>query len=311
MSSLSLVLLLAVALLRGSSYLPTSWALRDLSPLAVVCAQVLVASVCALAVIAVRGRDREETRRMARARPLHVLILGMTQVALPLLLVAVALRTVPSGVTAVLIAATPLFVALAFVCVGRGRLSPVQLGGLMLGLLGVACVAGFGSGGQSIDLLGGLAALGAAVSYAAGALVVRQWFGTTAPVAAGALSVFGALPVVVPVALLVIPAHAPGGRAIGAVLALGAGGVLAAVVLFVLLVQRAGPQRALLVTYLNPAVALALAAVVEHEPITLRAIVGLVLILVGVATGTRPAQPRAALGRSHIVAADRTVRGRG
>lgn len=288
MGALTLLLLIAVALLRGSSYLPTSWALEDLSPVAVSCVEVLVASLAVLGLLAARRADRAETIRLVRSRPLPVVVLGLTQIALPLLLVAVALRTVPSGVTAVLIAATPLFIAAAGLLPGnRSRPSTVQIGGLVLGLLGVALVAGLGAGGPSIDLVGGLAALGAAAAYAAGALVVRGWFARTPPIAVGAVSVLGSLPLVVPVAVFALPAHAPGARAVGALVALGVGAVLFAVILFVALVQRAGPERALLVTYLNPAVALALAVSVQHEVITLRAVAGLGLILVGVASGAQ------------------------
>jgi drug/metabolite transporter (DMT)-like permease len=287
------LLLIAVALLRGSSYLPTLWALEDLSPVAVACIEVLVASAAVLALLAARRADRAETIRLVRSRPLPVVLLGLTQIALPLLLVAVALRSVPSGVTAVLIAATPLFIATAGLLPGNpARPSAIQVGGLALGLIGVALVAGVGSGGPSIDLLGGLAALGAAAAYAAGALSVRRWFARTPPVAVGAVSVLGSLPLVAAVAVFAVPAHAPGARAIGALVALGIGGVLCAVILFVLLVQRAGPERALLVTYLNPAVALGLAVSVQHEVVTLRAIAGLGLILLGVAAGAQAPRPR-------------------
>lgn len=288
------LLLLAVAVLRGASYLPTSWALEDLDPVVVVAGQVAIAALAAAALLAVRPASRRAAAVLARERPLAVLVLGLTQTAAPLLLVAVALRTVPTGLTAVLIAATPLFVAAIGLAGGGQRLGGGAAVGLLLGLLGVALVVGLGSQGLQVDLLGGLAALGAAVAYAAGALVVRRWFVTEPPLATGALAVLGAVPFValaVPVALASGATVAPGGRAILALLLLGVLAVLLAVVLFVALVQRAGPQRALLVTYLNPAVALALGAIAEGEQITARAVAGLVLILLGVTLGARGGRP--------------------
>ncbi len=281
------LLLVVVALLRGGSYLPTRWALDDLAPLGVVGAQVLFAGLAALALLAVSRRERAHAIALARERPLAVLALGLAQTAAPLVLVAIALRTVPTGETAVLIAATPLFVAALGVLGGGVRPTPLQGCGLALGLAGVALVAGLGAGGLRIDAVGGLAALGAALAYAGGALVVRRWFSDAPPVATGSLAVLGAVPFALPPACFALHATLPGARAIGAVVVLGVAAVMLAVVLFVRLVQTAGPQRALLVTYLNPAVALLVGALAEHEHVTGRALGGLALILVGVALGSR------------------------
>ena len=302
MSRLALLLLAAVAVLRGASYLPTAWALDELAPLAVVAAQVAAAAAAALLLLALRPHARAEARALVLGRPGAVLLLGATQTAAPLLLVAVALERVPTGLTAVLIAATPLFVALLGVLAGGGRPRPLPLLGLAVGIVGVALVAGLGSGGLRIDAVGGLAALGAALAYAAGALVVRGSFAGVSASATGALAVLGALPFALPPLLLALPAAAPGARALGAVALLGVAALTLAVVLFVRLVQLAGPQRALLVTYLNPAVALLLGSVVEGERITPRALGGLALILAGVALGSRapaaaPSAAAAALAR--------------
>jgi len=54
-----------------------------------------------------------------------------------------------------------------------------------------------------------------------------------------------------------------------------------AFLLFVKLVEEAGPTGATLITYVNPVVALALGAVVLAEPLTVAAAGGLVLILAG------------------------------
>ncbi len=291
MSRFVILLLAAVALLRGASYLPTKWALASLAPLAVVAAQVAVAAVAVLLLLALRPSARAEARALVLARPRAVLLLGATQTAAPLVLVAVALERVPTGLTAVLIAATPLFVAVLGTLAGGRRPRPLALLGLGVGIVGVAAVAGFGSGGLRIDALGGLAALGAALAYAAGALVVRGSFAGVSATATGSLAVLGALPFALPPLLLALPPSAPSARALGAVVLLGVAALTLAVVLFVRLVQLAGPQRALLVTYLNPAVALLLGSAVEGERITPRALGGLALILVGVGLGSRGSAP--------------------
>jgi len=293
-----LLLLLAVALLRGASYLPTKWAVADLAPVAVVGGQVLIAAAIALVALASRPAMRRRTWALTRAQPRAVLLLGLTQTAAPLLLIAVALERIPSGLTAVLIAATPLFVAAFAAASGGARPTPAMLIGLALGLLGVGFVAGLGSGGLRLDLLGGMAALGAAVAYAVGALVVRRRFAETPALDVGVLAVLGSVPLTVAPALLALPSTAPGAQAIASVAALGVGALMVAVVLFIRLIQRAGAQRAMLVTYLNPAIALLLGAAFERERVTPRALAGLALILLGVALGSRgpvpPPPPRSA-----------------
>jgi drug/metabolite transporter (DMT)-like permease len=71
------------------------------------------------------------------------------------------------------------------------------------------------------------------------------------------------------------------------VLALGAVGTALAFVIFYRLMLDVGPARASLVSYLAPGVALVYGAVFRDEAITIAAVVGLVLILGGVAVASR------------------------
>jgi drug/metabolite transporter (DMT)-like permease len=90
----------------------------------------------------------------------------------------------------------------------------------------------------------------------------------------------------VPFVLAQLPSQAPGGKAIGSLLALAVvGTALAQLVLFRLL-GTAGARRTSLVTYLMPVFALAYGAVLLGEPVTTSAVLGLVLILGGVALGS-------------------------
>jgi drug/metabolite transporter (DMT)-like permease len=78
-------------------------------------------------------------------------------------------------------------------------------------------------------------------------------------------------------------------------LALGALGVLctaAALLLYFALIVEAGPSRAAVVTYLNPAVAVALGVVVLGEPLTGAIIAGFLLIVAGSWLSTRPPAAR-------------------
>ena len=75
-----------------------------------------------------------------------------------------------------------------------------------------------------------------------------------------------------------------------------------AFLLFFALIAEVGPVRATVVTYFNPAVALLLGVTLLHEPLTIGALIGLALILLGSFYATRRSSGPAA------GAADRTWR---
>jgi drug/metabolite transporter (DMT)-like permease len=60
-----------------------------------------------------------------------------------------------------------------------------------------------------------------------------------------------------------------------------------AFLLFFALIAEVGPVRATVITYVNPAVALALGVALLGEPLTLGAVLGFALIVVGLFIATR------------------------
>jgi drug/metabolite transporter (DMT)-like permease len=93
-----------------------------------------------------------------------------------------------------------------------------------------------------------------------------------------------------PAGLAQLPAQPPGSKATGALLALGIGGTGLAYLLYYALIAGAGASRSILITYLVPAFALVYGATILDEPVTAAALVGLALVLVGVALGTGAAR---------------------
>ena len=65
-----------------------------------------------------------------------------------------------------------------------------------------------------------------------------------------------------------------------------------ALALFFALIREVGPQRALVITFVNPAVAVLLGVVLLDEPFTLGIAIGLPLVLVGCVLATRRSGPR-------------------
>ena len=129
----------------------------------------------------------------------------------------------------------------------------------------------------------------AAACYGVGAVLVGRWFGDVPPitVVAGVLAVAG--PVLTVLALLAEPLPSPSGPGIAALAVLGLLCTAAGLVSFFALIGRAGPDRAALITYVAPVVAVLCGVVVLAEPVGTRTVAGAGLILVGAWLATRPA----------------------
>ena len=69
-----------------------------------------------------------------------------------------------------------------------------------------------------------------------------------------------------------------------------------AFLVFFALIGEAGPLRAQAITYVNPAVALALGVALLGEPFTVGAAAGFVLIVAGLLLATRRQDPRSVTG---------------
>jgi drug/metabolite transporter (DMT)-like permease len=89
-----------------------------------------------------------------------------------------------------------------------------------------------------------------------------------------------------PLGLADLPDDVPSWKAIASVVALGAAGLSVAYLLYFTLIAGSGAPYAALVTYLVPALALGYGAIFLSEPVTISALGGLALILLGVALGT-------------------------
>ena len=211
-------------------------------------------------------------------------MLGAFNAALPFWLIAWGEQHIDSGLAAVLQASVPIFNALILLkVIPHERLTATRGIGLAVGLAGVAVVTGIHPGGGPWAVVGALAVVLSSVSYAGsgvyGQLAVS---GTRGPVLAAGSMLCGGL-ILLPVALFQLPASAPGWEATASLLALTLGGTaLAQLILFRMLALH-GSARLSLVTYLMPGFALVYGALILDEALTWSTLVGLGLILGGVA----------------------------
>ena len=186
------------------------------------------------------------------------------------------------------------------------RLTPQKLIGCLIGIVGVVVMIGMEFLNQLGDgVVGQLAMLGATCSYGFAAVYGRRFdTGSNMASAAGMLS--GATLLILPVALVIDRPWtlSPGLHSASALFGLALLSTAIAFVVWFRLITTAGPSNTSLVTFLIPFTALGLGILVLGEKPTLGSVLGLVIILAGLAVtqlrSSRPddsVQPTPASGR--------------
>ncbi|MEU5045882.1 DMT family transporter [Streptomyces griseorubiginosus] len=280
MSPASTLRMGVLALLWGSGFLWIKLALdHGLSP-----AQITIAR-CALGTAVLFLLARAAGQRLPRSRATwgHLIVAALFCNAVPFALFAVGEQTVDSGVAGVLNATTPLWSLLIGVLLGTDRgLRPLRLTGLLLGFAGTVLI--FAPWHRSGLLTwGALALLAAAASYAvAFAYMARKLTSGQAPLAYSAAQLLMATAWTTLSVPLAGPVEADL-TALGAVTALGILGTGVTFYLNYRLIADEGPVAASTVGYLLPVVSVTLGAVLLDERVGLRVLLGMGIVLIGVA----------------------------
>jgi drug/metabolite transporter (DMT)-like permease len=212
--------------------------------------------------------------------------------AVPFTLIAWGEKHIDSGVAAIANATVPIFVAiLAMRFKPSERSSGLRLGGILLGLAGVGVLAGVHPDGGWWAVAGTLAVVAASLAYAIGGLYGQHVVGRVpGPVIAAAALLYGGV-VLLPFALVQLPDHFPGWKAIGSLLGLSLAGTAVAQLILFRMLRLFGAAKVSLVTYLLPVTALLYGALILDEPVRAAALGGLALILAGVALGSGAWRP--------------------
>lgn len=277
MSSREWLLLVALSALWGATFFFAEVALAEIAPLALVAARVGLAAL-ALGLVAAARRQR-----LPRGRARDLLVMALLNNVLPFSLIFWGQTRIDSGLAAVLNATTPLFTALlAHGLTPDERLTPRRLGGVLLGLAGVAVMIGPRAvAGAGQDLPAQAACLAAACAYALAGLFGRRFRGDPPTVTAAGQLAMSAL-VMTPVALAVHGAPAvPGARALMALAGLALLSTALAYAIYFRLLATAGATNLLLVTLLIPVTALLLGTLVLGERLEAREIAGMAGIGLG------------------------------
>jgi drug/metabolite transporter (DMT)-like permease len=218
-------------------------------------------------------------------------VFALVEIMLPWALLSDAERRLSSSMSGLLIASVPIIgLVLARVTGGAERMTVVRWTGLLAGLAGVALLAGprvLGGGAWPITEV-----ILTAVGYATGPLIANRKLNGLPGLGMTAVCLAAATIVYTPAAALTWPAKMPSLAVLGSLAALGVLCTATAFVLFFQLIAEVGPARATVITYVNPAVAVALGVAVLGEPLTPAILGAFVLILAGSVMATRSGLPR-------------------
>ena len=271
----------AMAVIWGIPYLLIKIAVGELTPAGLVLLRTAGGAAILLPVAAARGW-------LAPLLPYWRWVIAYTvvEVSLPWFLLSDAERRLSSSLTGLLVAAVPLIGSVVQrLTRGDDRMDAGRVAGLVVGLVGVAVLVGLNVSFRDLGAVGevGLVAIG----YATGPIIIARRLPRLPAVGVVAASLALTAIAYAPLALPQLPRALPSGRVLLAVAILAIVCTALAFLLFFELIGEVGPVRATIITYFNPAVALLLGVALLREPLTIGAVIGFGLILVGSILATR------------------------
>lgn len=235
-------------------------------------------------------------------------IVGLFAAAIPFTCFSFAALHLPAAYSAVLNATAPLFGAVFSVLWLDDRLTVSKLGGLILGVVGVAILVGAGSFElNAITLLAAGACLVAAASYAVSSIIVKKIVRRSdlhaglhpIAIAAGSL-VFGSL-IMAPIIPVSLPPAMPSMLAFACIAALSILSSGLAQAMFIPLIVKIGPTRAMSVSFLIPLFSMLWGFIFLNEAVKASTLVGSAVVLASMGLVLSSARPEPLDG-----AADRT-----
>jgi drug/metabolite transporter (DMT)-like permease len=274
----------AMSLIWGIPYLLIKVADGGVAPPVLVLARVAIGATLLLPIAIRRGE-------LAPLLPYWrwLVLFSLVEIITPWLLLSEAETRLSSSVSGLLIASVPILVAvIGRLTGGQDRLTPVRWTGLLVGLGGVALlVVSNGTGG---DVGAVVEVLGVAVCYSIGPLIVARKLSTLPSLGMTAACLAFAAVVYAPIAAFTWPHAVPAAKVLASLAGLAVISTALAFVLFFALIAEVGPARAAVITYVNPAVAVALGVLVLGERLTAQMAIAFMLILGGSVLATRAAR---------------------
>ncbi len=276
----------------GSSFLYIRIGVEQLSPFQVVFIRTGIAALGLNLLLLARGKHLPFNWRQL----VPLIIIGIGNTTIPFALITTGEKAITSGLAAMLQSAASLFtLILAHFFFVDERITPQKVIGLAVGFVGVMVLGSRSIVDGVIDLpqlLGALAIVLASLFYAIFTIYSRKVIQNRFEpimVSTGAMT-FAAISsgicmVIAPLlggqAATVLSTVS--GDALLAVTLLGLVNTFIAYIIYYWIIRELGAARSSMVTYITPGVGLALGAIVLHEEVDWRLLVGAALIFCGIA----------------------------
>ena len=271
----------ALGFIWGSSYLFIKLAVDDFGTFTLVAFRLVVGALLLWTVVRLAGQTLPRERRTYG----HLFVMAIVNITIPFLLITWAEQSVESSLAAILTSPVPLFaIVLSSLFLYDEPMRVNGVVGLVVGFIGVIIITSRGLTGEGSSVAGEIALLGAAFSYACGAVYSRRNVRGLAPMIPAVFQVtFAALITGTMALVLEHPWTArPDPQAIFSILWLGILGSGVAYLFVFRLFAHWGATRTTLVAYLIPPVGIALGYLVLQEPVDARLILGTTFVIAGV-----------------------------
>ncbi len=283
------LIMLTVAMVWGGAFPAIKVALQHLEPAHVALGRFLVAAVPFGVVLAIRGPPRFDTREL-----LLLPLLGFLSVAFYHVSLNWGEQFTPAGTASLIIVSAPLWTALFSWLAGHDEMTPRKITGVLTAFTGVVLIVLRGR--PQVDLgigytTGALAILGSAVAWAIYTVLSKPMLERHGSLPFTAATSIVGTALLTP-ALPAFPASAQAGGLVllGALLFLGLLSTFYGVSAYIHSLKRLTPTETMVYVFLSPVFALVTSYLLLGETVTIWAILGGVLVVVGVLLTNRPAE---------------------
>ncbi|HET7338266.1 MAG TPA: DMT family transporter [Candidatus Dormibacteraeota bacterium] len=281
MTRRGLLLFAAMCVIWGIPYLFIRIAVHEITPATLVFVRTGIAAIILLPIALTRGG----LRGIGRAWP-WIVVFAAVEVGVPWLALSSAEQQISSALAGLLISAVPLVtLAIGIAIRNRQQIVGSNVAGLLIGLAGVALIVGFDLRASNAFALVEMAVV--VIGYALGPTIFARYLTGVPSFTVNGVALAMCCIAYAPFGILQLPHTMPSISVIGAVLVLAVVCTALAFLLYFELVKEAGPVRASVITYVNPAVAAVLGVAVLQESLTAAMLVGFGLVLAGSALATR------------------------
>lgn len=281
-----------LCLVWGVPYLLIRVAVTDLDPVVVACGRTLIGGLILLP-IAVRQKALGPVLRRWRVLLLYTVV----EISGPWFFLGHAEQTLTSSTAGLLVAMVPLISFVLVLASGGEKVSTLRVVGLGIGIAGVATLVGLDVHFTDLTSVGAIVLT--AIGYAVGPIIINRRLSDIPATGVITASLLLAAILYLPVLPFVWPSTVPADAG-WAVVALAVVCTASAFQLFFALIKEAGPARATVITFVNPAVAILLGVLLLDEPFTVGIAVGFPLVIVGAvlatSRGRTVAEPAVAAG---------------